>query len=387
MNEERHVDAEADLRPVIARLREIQRRCNSMGSRNEEFPQMEERLAAIIKRLEAGEEETGEPLRFGAIAREIFPVAHLFESYGFMGVGKEVAHVERALRDLEPEQNVARSTIGASNHLQETPKEIARPSSGGAQIETEEQGDRATAIPRPVIIGFAVLVLACALAAAIILLRPPIQREFAVQPQVTPAPTAAIHPPPPQSTDTTDADRTELNLSAQLAEAIGKARLALNRGDLEAAIDHLSEAALIDVDNTSVLDTAQRVVNGLVGGANAAVDHAEWELAEQRLVRARRVAMRFGLSTVPIESARRRHAAIERFRLLTPSDTDAIRGSTGDRVVVVMLDGFRREGRVHGVEGRTLLLDVDSDVGGGGTMRYTDEIPLADVRELKIYPD
>jgi len=96
-------NAGADLRPVIGRLKEIQRRCASMGSRNEEFPQMEERLGSIIARLEAGEDDSTEPVGYRAIARELFPVAHLFESYGFTSVGKEIAHVERALNELEPE--------------------------------------------------------------------------------------------------------------------------------------------------------------------------------------------------------------------------------------------------------------------------------------------
>ena len=54
----------ADLRPVIARLKEIERKCDSMGSRNEEFPLMKDRLQAIIARLEAGEEPSGEPLAY-----------------------------------------------------------------------------------------------------------------------------------------------------------------------------------------------------------------------------------------------------------------------------------------------------------------------------------
>ena len=78
-----------DLRPAIRRLREIEKKCVSMGTRNEEFPLMQQRLASIIKRLEAGEEPSGAPLSYRGIARELFPLAHLFESVGFMSVGKE----------------------------------------------------------------------------------------------------------------------------------------------------------------------------------------------------------------------------------------------------------------------------------------------------------
>ena len=74
-----------------------------MGARNEEFPQMQEKLAGIIRQLETAESD--EPVSYQAIARELFPVAHLFESLGFMSIGKEIAHIERALKDLEPESS------------------------------------------------------------------------------------------------------------------------------------------------------------------------------------------------------------------------------------------------------------------------------------------
>ncbi len=83
------------LQPVIARLREIERKCSSMGARNEEFPQMQEKLAGIIRQLETAESD--EPVSYQAMARELFPVAHLFESLGFMSIGKEIPHIERAL--------------------------------------------------------------------------------------------------------------------------------------------------------------------------------------------------------------------------------------------------------------------------------------------------
>ena len=98
MTNENENGKDLELRPVIARLKEIQRKCDSMGARNEEFPLMKDRLTSIIARLEAGEEPSGEPIAYRAMARELFPVAHLFESVGFMGVGKELAHIERALQ-------------------------------------------------------------------------------------------------------------------------------------------------------------------------------------------------------------------------------------------------------------------------------------------------
>ncbi len=100
----------ADLRPVIARLREIERKCASMGSRNEEFPLMQDRVASIIARLDGAEESSGDPLDYRKIARELFPVAHLFESTGFMSVGKEIAYIERSLIEIAPDSEAAAGT-------------------------------------------------------------------------------------------------------------------------------------------------------------------------------------------------------------------------------------------------------------------------------------
>lgn len=379
--------ARSGLGPVIARLREIQRKCGALGTRNEEFPLMEERLGAIVARLEAGEEPGGEPLRFGEMARQLFPVAHLFESYGFLTVGKEIAHVERTLRDLDP---------GTSGQEAEDMAPIAAP---GAQLVVPEP-DTATgpqdapqdleptpsSFPLPVAVALLVLFAAVATVTAIIVLRKPVRRDLppptrAATEQPTATPAGAVAPKP-----TLPPLLPEQHPAARLAEEIGHARLALEAGDIEAAVDHLSQAALVDVDDASVIDTAQRIVASLLGAAHGAVDRGEWELAEERLARAESISRRFGLETARIESARKRFAAMERFRILKPSETGAVVAARGRRVEVRMRDGSTRQGRVEGIEGGALLLKVDREVGGG-TVSYTDPVPLADIQELKVYEE
>ena len=391
MEDSNNGNATADLRPVIARLKEIQRRCASMGSRNEEFPQMEERLGSIVARLEAGEDDSGEPVGYRAIARELFPVAHLFESYGFTSVGKEIAHVERALNELEPEPArqgdfTTQPTAvpgGAAPALQPSaPTEL----DDRELVRVEDAGETyPSGMPRPVAIGLVVLVIACAVAVAVVLMRKPLQREMSSS-QVPTAAVSTATPAPIKKPSAVQATTVATpNPRAQLAKEVGSARLALNSGDVDSAIEHLSAAALVDVDDTTVIGTAQRIVPALVGEADGAAGAGRWEHAERRLERARRVAMRFGLPTTEVESAARRHAAMERFRILKPEDIEGIRAAAGRRAAVWMLNGVMREGHIHGVEGDDLLLDVDSDVGGGGTMRYTDELPLAEIRELRVY--
>ena len=391
MKDDANGNATADLRPVIARLKEIQRKCASMGSRNEEFPQMEERLGSIIARLEAAEDDSKEPVGYRTIARELFPVAHLFESYGFTSVGKEIAHVERTLNELEP-RPVTSAASTPQRAAVPSGADVAHQPSSPAKLDDlelvrpEEVGEtHPSGMPRPVAVGLVVLVIGCAIAAAFVFMRKPLQRELpsskvanASVGTATPAPTkkpaaeqAAAVPPP--------------NPRAQLAVEIGEARLALNSGDVDSAINHLSAAALVDMDDATVIGTAQRIVTALVAEADGAAGAGRWEHAERRLERAQRVAMRFGLSTTEIESAGRRHASMDRFHVIRPEEIAAIRAATGRRVAVWMLNGVLREGHIRDVQGGDLLLEVDSEIGRGGTMRYTDELPLAEIRELRVY--
>ena len=171
--------------------------------------------------------------------------------------------------------------------------------------------------------------------------------------------------------------------SNTLADEVAAARLALFHGDHEAAISHLSAAALINRNHTGVLEIANELVGRLVGDGEAAAADGRWEDAERILERARRVAMRFGIETATIDRTAQRHAAMERFVIVAPDDTRAIRSSTGRRVELSMADGSVRTGRIEGVAGADLLLEVNSDVGGG-IVSYTDKVPLASITSIKI---
>lgn len=376
---------QAALRPVIARLKEIERKCASMGSRNEEFPLMQERVASIIARLETGSEPSGEPPDYAAMARELFPVAHVFESVGFMSIGKEIAHVERTLRELAPAPSAVPGDEGPAARSTARTRPQAE-SAGEVRLEERdsEQADERTPVPVPVVIGLVALVAAVAVAAAIITgIGPFERREAAVEPPPTAVPPEPTPTPPTPSPTPAEADEGSTR-AARLADEIAQARLAVGRGDLDAAGSHLSAAALIDRDNAAVLEIAESVVGLYVESANAAAHAARWDDAAQRLERARRTAMRFGLAVDRIDQAAELHASMERFVVIGPDQSGAVREAVGRRVDVFLRDGDVRSGTIDGLQGGTLILDVAKDLGGG-LFHYSDEIPLADVEVIKIY--
>lgn len=380
---------EKDLRPVIARLKEIERKCASMGSRNEDFPAMQEKLARIISQLESHDSE--DEVSYRALARELFPVAHLFESLGFMSVGKEISHIEKALTEMDPDAPAPTNSVHPK-----TPGQVTTSSAAAEKtaISEESSSDQDPAveenkIPRPIIFAFLLLIAAIFVAAAIVLRLGPFAAKTAPPPQPTvatvtaaanPAPTNVPSPTPPP------APRSGNTAAARLAEEISQARLALARGDLEGAIPHLSSAALIDRNNVNVAELAKRIVDGQIGRSDYAAGEARFTDAEASLDRARRLAMRFNLDTEPIDEAAARHAAMVRFSMIEPGDRGGIRAASGRRTLLTLNNGTTREGRIKGVAGSALSLEVNDDVGGG-VVRYIDDIPLSSIRSIKVFED
>jgi hypothetical protein len=378
-----------DLRPVIARLKEIERKCDSMGSRNEEFPLMKDRLKAIIARLEAGEEPSGEPLAYRSMARELFPVAHLFESVGFMSVGKEIAHVERSLQELEPAPS---SPVEAGLSARPSPTSsaaVTQPVSEAEQDSADGEDERepsAEGVPKPILAGLLVLVIAVVIAAAIIFEVGPFKPKAEptpVPPAPTPLPSPTPEPAPtplPRDPDAPPGPRQ------RFADAMARARLSLAEGNVDETMKYLAMAALIDRNDTSVMEVAEEVVDRLLGQAFVAAGEGRWEEAARKSAEARAVAQRFGLDESRIDAAERRHTEMEQYRIVRPGETQALREAIGKVVEVKLENGSVLVGQIAAVNRSTLVLDIEDDVGGG-VVKFTDDVPLSSVRWIKIWAD
>ncbi|MFC2144086.1 hypothetical protein ACFLQM_00155 [Acidobacteriota bacterium] len=379
-----------DLRPVIARLKEIERKCDSMGTRNEEFPLMKDRLRSIIARLEAGEEPSGEPLAYRSMARELFPVAHLFESVGFMSVGKEIAHVERSLQELEPApaspdraDPTARPSPTSSAAKTQPVSETAEQDLTRTEDEEEPSGE---GVPKPILGGVFVLVVAVSIAAAIILEVGPFKPKpdpTPVPPTPTPLPSPTPEPPPtppPRDPNAPPSPRE------RFADALAQARLSLSEGDVDETMKYLAIAELIDRNDNAVIEVAEEVVDRLLGLAFVAAGEARWDDAARETAEARTVAKRFGLDEGRIDAAERRNAEMALYRIVQPEETQILRAAVGKLVEVKLDNGSVLVGHIAAVNRSTLVLDIEDDVGGG-VVSFTDEVPLSTVRWIKIWAD
>jgi hypothetical protein len=380
-------DIDAKLRPLISRLKEIERKCDSMGTRNEEFPLMKERLTSMIARLEAGEEASGEPLDYRGMARDLFPVAHLFESVGFMSVGKEIAHVEKSLQNLAPESAVpagktapTRPSATSSAAIAASPEATDR-----KQAETEETAEEPSRqrIPKPVLGAFVVLVVAIAVAATIVL-KVRQQRAFSRQVAATPIP--VVEPTPSAEAESAAVEATPDNSRSareRLAEALDQAGRSIEEGDVDAAVGYLAFAELINRNDPRVFEMADRLVDRLVDNANAAATQGEFEDAARNTAQARTVATRFKLDTKRISDAEHAHAEMQQFTIVSPDEIQVLRASIGKHVDIMLRDGSSFSGWLTGFKGSAMILDVEDDVGGG-IVSFTDEFELDTVEWIRI---
>ncbi len=347
---------------------------------------MEVRINSILKRLQPSETSDpavdAEPIPYSALARELYAVERFFESNGFLSIAKEVAHVERTLESFaqanEPRLAITDTNINPAS-------DASDPESPTDDDDFEiEAGPSRWAVPKPLAVVGLISVIAIAVC-VVIIVRHQTTAGTKVEPAASqPAPQKTIPQPRPTATPRTIAKSTTPAPGAILAEAIGKARLALADGDIDGAIDQLSKAALVDSDNATVLGTANQIVDLLVDRANAAVDGGLWEIANLTLVRAERIATRFGLDTHRIVQSKRRHAQLTHFTLVQPGETETIRASAGMRVTIFFKDGSQRESIIKGAQGGQLLLDQDTTVRGGAVY-YTEKVPLGEIDYLKVW--
>lgn len=375
------------LRPLVARLLEIERKCGTLGPRNEEARDMAARLHAIIAELSQAAAEDIPPPRYRELARQLFPVARLFESLGFMSVAREINHVERLLTEMDPA-----APPPAAEQLQPRPSlqpsDAAGPAPPGPTTATGDLPLQPRRKPTAVVAALVLLALAVAAAVAIIVRQQSgyasVRRREAEPAAVTSGEESAA---PARSPATAGAQPAPTpRPRARLADLIGEARLAEQAGDLDRAIDLLNEAAAIDVEAGTVRETAQDLVTALVARSDQAAAEAEWERTAALLERARDLALRFDLPTRPIDEAVRRQGGLERYRRLGPQDIAELRAAVGSKVIVLTQDGTR-EGRLVDVSGSSLELQLGLEVADNGTLLHTGQVPLAGVREVRVYPD
>lgn len=371
-----------DLRTVLARLREIERKSRALGQRSELLAELEPRISQVIEALEAREASADPgPGSLHALARQLYAVQQGFESLGFTTLGRELRYVERSLEELEP------APVGDAGAPAPTPPPapLPPPPQWGVEPATDPLPWHERWRPTPVLMVLVIAFLAAAAGAWLVIQRHREQLDARTATLLAPPPTATPEPtptPPPPTPTRPPADASNRDT---LPAEVGAAQIAVRRGELDDAIEHLSAAARIDPRHQLVLDTAAEVVAALIEDSDRMADRARWEAADETLERARRTALRFELDEAPIEAARRRHAAMPRIDIVRPFETDRLARLVGREVEIIVRTGPPVDGVVSSVGGGVVGLRRAKEVRGG-LVYYQDEVQLSAVVEIRAQP-
>ncbi len=387
------------LEPAVVRLKEIKKRCASLSARNPEFEHIEDVLETVISGLKAGRQANGEPVSYRKLRTALFPVGRLFESVGFMSVGREVAHVERVLGDLEPDPDPGQddkpefeAAPDSGDQLDEEEEEARAAAEAAAAAAAKEASRKQTKRAWGLIGGFVALL--AAMVGGFLLV------ESLPEPVPEPEPTVpatvirvkAVTPGPSPTPDQAMVRymATREGKQKELTRQVNKAQEAIAAGNLSAAINFLNAAATIEEKHTPLLVVAREIVDKLQTEADIDVAWARWDSAYRRLDQARSICQRFGFDFASVNARIRRYDNTPRFRLISPVDAATLRALAGKMIVVFRDDGSEDEGQVIAVEEGRLLLDSYAKIGRGtqgskGKLGYIKKIKVSSVIRVKIF--
>jgi hypothetical protein len=364
-----------------------------MGTRNEEFPDMAVRLEKLIQALSTGEDEHGAPVSYRAVASQLFPIARLFESVGFLSVGREIAHVERTLSKLQSSSPDDAATPQqpadlADPAVAEAPDPRGTLGSHGWQaddIESRPVRDRLKPT-RPITVTAVIgLVVIAVMVWAVVRQDHREPEQNPVRPAVARATLTATPSPPTPAAETPD-QRNERLRRTRLYEIVSAARIALQAGDLDGALRHLDEASRIDVTPGLVVETATSARDLVLQRAQTAAAATRWHDADVELDLARTLTRRFGLDITPLTAIESHIASLPHFRRYGSDDGARLAAEAGHRVEIFTTSGAVLEGTLRSADRSRLVLHRADEVKrGSGAIVYDHEVAMDSVQEVRVY--
>ncbi len=173
-------------------------------------------------------------------------------------------------------------------------------------------------------------------------------------------------------------------MSARFSSEITLAEDAVDDGDLDSALTHFAAAAAIDRHHRRLTEVGESLIERLLREADEAFDKTQWEVAAVRVEDARRIARGLYLDPSAIDIAARRHELMTRFEDVTPDEPGTIRRAVGQMVRITSIYEDVLFGRLEAFEEDALSIEIYTGFEGGGA-EYSTTIPLAMIRELRIF--
>jgi hypothetical protein len=373
------------LQRIVIALRQLERKCRTLSDRHPDFPTVADRLGDLAHAIESRPDSVD----FGAAARATEPAVTLFETAGFMTVAREAGRLRSLLADEAPEEIEAvqvgsRRVFSASTARREDGAE------GPVTVDLDALDDTDPGTPWGLVLAGTLLIVVVVGVTGWFVqqnVRETEAQRASRLAQASWTPTPVPTRPPPRPTPTrVPLDADGVQRATEFAESLSAARLALVAGDHPAAIENLWRAAQIDRDHAATMSLAERVVGALLARSEHEVSLGQWLEAEATLTTARDIAIRFDRDVAAIDAAARRHAAMPRFVLVDPSDTEGIRKWAGYRAEITLASGKDASGTIKEVREDLLLLDQSSRLEQGqGSILYVEQVERRSIRRIKVW--
>ena len=354
-------------------------------------------LEQIASDLVAGRGPHGEPLDYRQLAALVELVPDSLDRLGYADLDRELRHVGETLTTLAGSAPlpVAVAAEEPREEGRKTRSRGQRPATivtSSARAATAGRGHGTARVSkvlgppgavRQARLGILGVALAAVAAVLVLTLADRPRRDFrearestVVEPVLAVAtPTATVTARQAPAAPTPDPRLRDL------PDLISQSRVALQRGDTALAVSQLSAAALIDHDHSLVLETSRLIVDALLELAARAVAEERWRDAEDALVQARGLALRFSADATVVERRLQELYQSEWIYRVRPDQLDELRVLVGVEVVVRSRDGRTVAGVLREVGPRSLILEGRGGVGGG-QVQFTTSVDLAAIAEV-----
>ena len=352
--------------PALDRLRSTLGELETAGRQRPDLAEPAALLREILTRIDSGG-------KVGNATTELAPVIRMLDSHGLSELAQEVSRARRSMV-----------------HGEERAEPVAPPPLEELRPELDEsrwQEPPRASSPYPLIALAVVLVVAAVGSITLVVLRTgsdearPTNEDASMavalaEPTATTEPTPTRTPAPPLSPRTGESD--------PFLDALGEARLALQRGRPDAALARLEAASSYNATDARVVEIATAIRDRHVARAHEAMGDGRYPEAAEAIDEAESISDRFGLEPGPVDDARRRLDAADRFDVVDPTDLTRLRTAVGRRVEVLLDDGSVVPGTLKAVHDATLTLDRERAMQGGA-LRFSEEVPLAGVERVRVY--
>ncbi len=380
-----------DLRAIVKRLKEVQRKCAEAPGVSGRGNSAEAGLRAILSELEASLDPNADLMEVEILDLRLATVEEMFEATGSPGVARVLSRIRSSL---------ASPSEGTGKEVEPPPPQRFQPSPTSAvRRRRPRPKTRISPAPAPAPkrrfgwLIVAVLILGAAAVAATMYLQ---QLGPWAAPPDSSVQGAIERPLIPWRSTTTDSasapsgsgsghgiDLKEEDM-ARFTFEMSLAESSLQGGDINESLRHFAAAAAIDRQHRRVVAMGKTLIAAMLHDADLAYDMGDKTAAGKRLESSRSIARGLQLVGASSEGATQSSLSTVRFEDISPHDDEELARAVGHTVRLNLKTRDTMYGYLIQIRGDLLILDAYSGPGGPG-IDSSSSILDSTIREIRVY--